>query len=86
MLNADPKGPLIRSGVFLVGLSILGMGLGPILKRGSLFYTNWFGELVFCPFAILVGLVIIWVALFKPEILDRRRMLTKRKNSHHKSD
>ena len=79
MLNTNPKGPLTRTVAFLVGLSIVGMGLGPILKRGSLFYTNWFGELVFCPFAILFGLAIIWAAVFKSEIFDKPRMTTKRK-------
>jgi len=81
MLNTNPKAPLTRSVAFLVGLSALGLGLGPILSKGNLFYTNWFGELVFAPFAIIFGLLIIWGALFKPEILDRPQARAKRKHS-----
>jgi hypothetical protein len=71
MFNSDAKSPLVRIVAALAGLVILGWGLASILQRGDLHYTNWFGELVFAPFAILLGLVMILSALFKPEILGR---------------
>ena len=71
MLNADPKGPLVRIVAALAGLAVLGWGLASILQKGDLHYQNWFGELVFSPFAILLGLAVILSALFRPEILGR---------------
>jgi len=45
------------------------VGLGAILWHGDLHYRNFFGGLVFAPFAILFGVIIVGGALFKPEIL-----------------
>jgi hypothetical protein len=78
MFSSDPKGPLIRVVAALAGLVVLGWGLASILQRGDLHYRNWFGELVFSPFAILFGLAIILSALFKPEILGRPLARRKR--------
>lgn len=72
MFSSDPKKPLYRGVYVLVALAFLGLGLGPILSRGDLFYENWYGELVFCPVAIAAGLLTLWAALFKPEILGKR--------------
>jgi len=71
MFDLEPKKPLYRGIAALAGLVLLGLGLGPILSHGDLFYKNWFGEWVFAPFAIIFGLVIVWGALFKPEILGK---------------
>lgn len=78
MLDTDPKRPLIRIVAALGGLSVFGGGLGAILWRGDLHYRNWFGGLVFAPFAILFGLVIIFSALFKPELLGKSPKRLKR--------
>jgi hypothetical protein len=48
------------------------------LWRGDLHYRNWFGELVFAPFAILFGLAIIFSALFQPELLGKSPKRLKR--------
>ncbi len=48
---------------------MIGWGLQSILIHGDLHYTNWFGELIFEPLAILFGLIAVGGALFKPEIL-----------------
>jgi hypothetical protein len=34
---------------------MISLGVAPILKRGDIFYTNWFGGLVFSPLAIIFG-------------------------------
>ena len=52
--------------------------MGAILWHGDLHYRNWYGELVFAPFAILLGLVIILSALFKPELLGKAPKRLKR--------
>jgi hypothetical protein len=77
MFNSDPKSPLIRIVAGLGGLTVIGCGLAAILWRGDLHYRNWIGELVFAPFAILFGLVILFGALFKPAILGRPSMQSK---------
>ena len=59
-------------------MAVFGWGFGAIVWRGDLHYNNWFGELVFAPFAILFGVIIILSALFKPEILGRSPRRLKR--------
>jgi hypothetical protein len=49
-----------------------------ILWRGDLHYKNWSGELVFAPFAILFGIIIILRALLKPEWLGKAPKRLKR--------
>jgi hypothetical protein len=78
LLDIDPKRPLARTVAALAGLSILGLGLGAIWWRGDLHYRNFFGELVFAPFAILFGVIILVSALFKPEILGKAPKRLKR--------
>ena len=77
MLNTEPRGFLYRVVAVVAGFTIVGFGLAPILKRGDLFSTNWFGELVFAPLAILLGLVVVAFALFKPEWLAVERVERK---------
>jgi hypothetical protein len=67
MLN-NPHGFLFRFVITLLGLAAIALGLAPILQHG-LFYSNWFGELVFAPLAILFGLFLIYCAIFKPDWL-----------------
>jgi len=62
----------------MAGLAIIGFGLAPLLHGGDLFGTNWFGELVFAPLAIALGLIVVAFALFKPEWLVAKRVERKR--------
>ena len=80
MLNTDPHGFLYRIVAVAAGLAIAGFGAAPLLQRGDLFSTNWFGELVFAPMAIVLGLMVIVFALFKPEWLMAKRV--ERKHGH----
>ena len=73
MFNYDPKRPLVRGVAAISGLSVIGWGVAAVRLRGDLHYSNWFGEPVFAPFAIIFGLIIVAGALFKPEILGRSR-------------
>jgi hypothetical protein len=79
VLNNDPHGFLYRIVAVVAGLAIIGFGAAP-LQRGHLFSTNWFGELIFAPLAILLGLMVIMFALFKPEWLMAKRV--ERKHRH----
>jgi hypothetical protein len=51
-----------RAALGVAGLTILLLGLGTLL-RGHLEYPNYWGGAVFAPFAILVGLLVIVVAV-----------------------
>lgn len=78
MFSSDPKSPVVRVVAGLIGLAAIGFGLHALLQRGDLHYTNWFRELVFAPVAVLLGLVAVLGALFKPEILGRQHARSKR--------
>jgi len=80
MLNTDPHGFLYRVVAAIAGLAIIGFGVRPLLHNGDLFGTNWFGELVFAPLAIVLGLIVVGFALFKPEWLVAKRIERKRRN------
>jgi hypothetical protein len=80
MLNTDPHGFLYRMVALVAGLAIIGFGVGPLLHRGDLFGTNWFGELVFAPLAIVLGLIVVGFALFKHEWLAAKRIDRKRRH------
>lgn len=82
MLDNDPRGLLHRLVAVLAGLAIAGFGVGPLVQRGDLFSTNWFGELVFAPLAIVLGLIVIAFALFKPEWLTAKRPERKHPHKH----
>lgn len=72
MLNTQPQRPLPRIVAALAGLAMICLGLTPLLRRGDVFYTNWFGGLVFAPLAI-VGVFTIGCALFRPKWLAAPR-------------
>lgn len=79
MLNTEPQRPLFRIVAGLAGLGMISLGVAPFLKRGDIFYTNWFGGLVFSPLAIIFGLLTIGCALFKPTWLSATRDTVRRK-------
>ena len=51
------------------GCVAIAFGAAPIL-RGHLVYGNKWGNLIYAPIVVLVGLFAILVALFKPPSLD----------------
>ena len=77
MLNTDPHGFLYRTVAVIAGLAIIGFGVAPLFHSGDLSGTNWFGELVFAPLAIVLGVMVVAFALFKPEWLAARRIERK---------
>lgn len=49
----------------LIALTLIATGLSPILSKGDMIYFNWRGAMVFAPFAILGGLLLLYVVIFK---------------------
>jgi hypothetical protein len=80
MLNTQPQRPLTRIVAGLGGLAAIGFGMSSMLRRGDMFYTNWWGGLVFAPMALIFGLFIIGCALFKPNWLSASRDANLRKH------
>lgn len=62
-----------RSVFGVLSLCILFFGTMAILKSPLMSYTNYWGGLVFGPFAIVVGALLIMVAVIFPERLGRDR-------------
>jgi len=79
MLNTEPNRPLLRTVAGLAGLAMISLGVAPVLKRGDIFYSNWFGGLVFAPLAIIFGLFTIGCALFKPSWLATREAARRKR-------
>ena len=78
MLNTEPRRPLPRIVAGIAGLAMISMGIAPLVRRGDMFYTNWFGGLDFAPFAVIFGLFTIGCALFKPQWLAAARRSPRR--------
>jgi len=50
-----------RLGIFTIGAMAFGLGLITVLKAPLLHYRNWWGDPVFAPFAILLGVAaMLW--------------------------
>ncbi len=64
------KKKFIRFGLVVVALMVIGTGLIPLLK-GDLFYSNWWGGLVFAPVAVLTGLFFLYLVIFKFEKINK---------------
>ena len=69
MMRLDPSGFWYRFVAGLAGAAMIAMGVASVL-HGGVSYENWFGGLVFAPFAILLGVFTVFCALFKPRWLS----------------
>jgi hypothetical protein len=63
--------PRIRLAFGFVGVLAVGLGLLALLS-GHLHYANWWGGPVFAPFAILVGLILLGIAIYGRTIKAKR--------------
>jgi hypothetical protein len=55
-----------RIGFGIISLLIVILGAGTLFQ-GHLQYSNWWGGIVFAPFAIIVGLSCLFIAAFRPK-------------------
>jgi hypothetical protein len=49
----------------LIALTLTATGLSPILSEGRMFYLNWKGAAVFAPIAVIIGLFLLYLVIFK---------------------
>jgi hypothetical protein len=72
-----------RSGLGLLGLGVLSLGLKTLLK-GHLFYQTYWGGAAFAPIGVLIGVLIIYLATFGWSRFERADIDTgeKRHKSH----
>ncbi len=64
---------MLRFGLAVIGVVICGFG-ALTLAAGKLHYANWFHSPVFAPYAVIVGLMVIAIAIYgvRPARRDRR--------------
>jgi len=63
---------LQKRALFLVtGLVFLALGLSAVARK-DLSYLGGLGELVFAPAVLLVGVLLVIMAFFKPESIERK--------------
>ncbi len=56
---------IVRIGAILVALIIMGTGLITLVMERDLFYSNWWGGLVFAPLTLLTGIFFLCLIVFK---------------------
>ncbi|MCJ7500339.1 hypothetical protein MUP29_08795 [bacterium] len=59
------KGKLVRGTLVLVALALIATGLRSFFLNSDLFYSNWWGGLVFAPFTLVVGVLFLYLLIFK---------------------
>jgi hypothetical protein len=78
MLDVNPRGFLYRFVAALAGVTVACFGVAAFARGGSS-YANWFGGLVFAPFAVLFGGFAVFCAVFKPDWLQPKEFKSKRR-------
>jgi uncharacterized membrane protein HdeD (DUF308 family) len=70
MMNFDPHKPFYRALFSVFGLVIISAGVVS-LRHGDSSYQNWWGGVVFAPLGIILGVLFILGAIFKPGIFRK---------------
>ena len=73
IMKASSKKLFIRSGLILTAFVMIGMALIPLVFKGDLFYSNWWGGLVFAPLALIIGVFFLYLVLFKYEKIEKMK-------------
>jgi fatty acid desaturase len=59
----EPMKKKDRLRIAFTGAMLVCFGLGS-LSRGRLLYANWWGGMVFAPFALAIGLMVLGIAVY----------------------
>ena len=71
IVKRNTKKLFVRFGAILVALVIIGTGLIPVALKRDFFYSNWWGGLVFAPLAVLIGIFLLYLIVFKWEKIEK---------------
>ena len=71
MIKKSSKKRVVRSGAILIALTLIGTGLISVMLKRDLFYSNWWGGLVFAPLTMLAGIFLLYLVVFKWEKLEK---------------
>jgi hypothetical protein len=63
----SPRAGRIAFTIFSLLIILLGAGS---LFQGQIGYRNWFGGVVFGPFAIIVGMLCLFIVVFRPKFFS----------------
>jgi hypothetical protein len=63
--------PIVRIIAILFAATLIARGVF-VMWSGGVDYRNWWGGLVFAPFAVILGAALLVIALFFPERLGRQ--------------
>ncbi len=72
-MKVNSKQIFLRSGLILVALIVIGTGLIPVVLKKDLFYSNWWGGMVFTPLVVLIGTFFLYLAVFKYEKINKMK-------------
>lgn len=72
-MRTKSKNRFIRFGLILIALMIIGTGLAPLALEENLFYSNWWSGLVFAPLTMLIGIIFLYLILFKFEKINKMK-------------
>ncbi len=72
-MKKNSKKLFIRIGIVLVSITLIGTGLIPLILKNDLFYSNWWGGLVFAPITVFAGFFLLYLVLFKYEKIDKMK-------------
>jgi hypothetical protein len=61
---------MVRIGAVLGGLAMISLGVRPLLLHRGYIYENWWGDPVFVVIPIVAGLLVLFVAIFRPKWLQ----------------
>lgn len=70
-MNKKNKRKIKRSGFIIAALMVTTTGLIPLVFKNDLFYSNWWGGLVFAPLAVFVGLFVLYLSIFKWKKIEK---------------
>ncbi|MDY6839707.1 MAG: hypothetical protein SWH78_17245 [Thermodesulfobacteriota bacterium] len=72
-MKKKTKRKIKRSGVIITALVVTTTGLIPLVLKNDLFYSNWWGGLVFAPLAIFVGVFLLYLSIFKWKKMEKMK-------------
>ena len=62
---------LVRSGLIIVSMMLICISMMVLIAQKDLFYSNWWGGLVFAPITLLIGISLLGIVIYKWKDIDK---------------